>query len=61
MESDLTDPTDRIHLEQARLARLNDLLQLEDMAGDETDYLAHVAEIEDDESGLECSFEEKTG
>jgi hypothetical protein len=47
-------------LEQARLARLNDLLQLQEMTGDEVDYLTSVDGIEDDESGLECSFEDET-
>jgi hypothetical protein len=48
-------------LEQAQLDRLKDLLRFQDMAQDEVDYLAHVADIEDPETdGLACSFDEET-
>jgi len=49
-------------LEQARLDRLHDLASLEQLAQDEVDYLAHIADVKDPETdGLDCGFDEETG
>jgi len=49
-------------LEVARLANLNDLLQLQDMAGAELDYLGRLREVNDpDSDGVDCDTDERPG